>query len=333
MIKLFKNFEPELIKAWEELYKKGANYNLSPQWCIAWYEQFGRPENIRIITLWKNNELRLLAPLYLRKNKLALIGTKPDLYDEFNVLYEKTDDVVELLNYIITNNYQVDFRHLSAESEFSKALIKYFSGNGVNQHSHVDETKPYITGEFKPQGAFRTDVNRCKRNIAKHTEKEYAFELFAQKSDKNIDDFIKLHTTRWNGGMLSKNLNTINFLKNIIKNNENTVLSMLYIKNTNETAAICIGFLDSNKKYWYSMTAYDYAFSRFSPGKVLLYELITSLSEYGVDSVDLGRGSEAYKSWLTDKQEVLFTIKTFKNKKLYKVKNLVDKILELISSC
>lgn len=332
MLKLFKNFDESVLPAWQKLYDRGANYNLSPQWCMAWFKQFGKAENLRIITFWENSELKLLAPFHVRKNKLTLIGTKPDMFDEFNVLYDSPEFLGELFKYIVQNNLQVDFRHLSCESEFSKQFIKFIAGNGVKQTSHVDETKAYIEKEFVPTGSFRRDIERCQRNLTKNTGHEYGFEFLAEKNDGFIDDFVKFHTKRWSGGMLEKNAGLIAFLKDTLKNNRSAVLSRLFIKDTNETAAIGIGYLDSNNKYWYSMTTFNDSYSKFSPGKVFLYELINAVFKQGIEHFDLGRGAEHYKSWVADKQDILFTIKTYNNPKLYKIRTLVDKILELVSS-
>ena len=110
--------------------------------------------------------------------------------------------------------------------------------------------------------------------------------------------------------MLAKNADLIGFLREIIKSSDLTVLSRLYIKDSNETAAVAIGYLDSNNRYWYSMTTYNQSFSKYSPGKVFLYELIKSVFDNGIAHFDLGRGSEMYKNWVSDRENILFTIKT-----------------------
>ena len=329
-LEIYKNIDDELYKEWDELYKLGAGYNLSPFWCRTWLKYFGNPDKVKIITIWEEQKLQLLAPFYSRKNQLVLTGTKPDLYDEFNVLYREKKYLEKLLAYIVKNKYQLNFRHLDAESEFSKELIKYISGKGLNQQSHVDETKLFIKNNFDPPGYFKRDVERCKRNINKDTGNEYVFEFKAPKTDELISEFVKYHTQRWDGGMLENNSAIIEFLKENLKDNDATILSRLYLSQTGETVGLGIGYLDSNNKFTYSMTAYNNKYRKYSPGKVFLYELINAVFENGINCFDMGRGSEQYKSWVTDKQSILFSIKTNNSTKYYKIHKFISKILDVI---
>lgn len=330
-IELYQNIDEKLFEEWDKLYKLGAGYNLSPFWCKTWLKYFGNQENVKIITIWVQKELKLLAPLYIRRNKLALIGTKPDLYDEFNILFKEKKYLETFFKYLIKNKYQLNFRHLDAESEFSKELIKFTSSKSINQQSHVDETKLYLKDKFIPSGSLKTDVNRCKRNIHKDTDNNYVFEFKAEKTDELINDFVKFHTQRWNGGMLQNNAAMINFIKDISKS-DLTVISRLFIEQSNENAAIAIGYLDSNNKYTYSLTTYNNKYRKYSPGKVFLYDLINAVFDNGFEYFDMGRGSEPYKSWVTDQQSILFSIKTNTNPKYYKINRFISKVLDLVFS-
>ncbi len=330
-IELYQNITDKLYKSWLDLYEKGAGYNLSPLWCKTWLNYFGNPQNIKIITIWENKELKLLAPFYFRKNKLTLIGTKPDLYDEFNILYCDKKYIEDLIIYIRKNNFQLNFRHLDAESEFSKELIHFLSDKGINQESHVDETRFFIQKDenFKPPTNFRHDVSRRKRKIAKDTGNEFIFEFKAEKSNELINEFIKFHTHRWGGGMLENNLIT-EFLKEILKNNDSAILSRLYLSQSGETAALGIGYIDSTNKYTHSLTTYNNSYRQYSPGKIILNELINAVFENEINSFDMGRGSESYKNRVANEQSILFSIKTNSNPKYYKLQRFVNKVLDLV---
>ena len=93
------------------------------------------------------------------------------------------------------------------------------------------------------------------------------------------------------------------------------------------------------------MPTYDINYKQISPGKVLLYELISeifsletneeqannaagSLLHKNIEKFDFGRGSEPYKNWFSNYEEILFNITTFQTKKtIMKIRNLVNKIL------
>src|ERR1035437_3420633 len=98
-IKVYTEFDSFLVKSWKDLYNKGANYNLSYEWCSLWFKYFNKKKELYIITYCEDGALKMLAPFYKRKNTVSLIGTKPDLYDEFGIIYESEKYISKLLAY------------------------------------------------------------------------------------------------------------------------------------------------------------------------------------------------------------------------------------------
>jgi hypothetical protein len=330
-IKVFGDFEESLVKHWQKLYEKGANYNLSPEWCAIWFKHFKKGKKLYIVTLWEDDELKFLAPLYLKGKRLFLTGTKPDVYDEFGLLYEDIKYVDDFIEYLTTQNLDVSFKHVNSSSEIAKLFIKRFASRGVMQISQITETKPFIKGEFVPSVNLKSDIKRCKNNAVKKFEQEFVFDFLAPKTDENIEEFIKLHTHRWNGGMFVKKANLIDFVRDILKNSDISVLSRLYMAENNDTAAYGIGYADSGKKYWLGMTAYNFDYKPVSPGKVIVNDLICETFNRGYGYFDFGRGSESYKSWFAGDEDVLFNISTYMNNRKYiKIRNFVDKMLKLV---
>jgi len=329
--KVFHGFDDEiLIKNWKNLYNKGANYNLSYEWCNIWFKHFGKKQKLYIITLWKNNELKLLAPFYIRGGRLTLIGTKPDLYDEFNILYEKSENIDELVDYIQHNKLDVNFRYVSSESEFGKTIIKRFSQRGIRQVSHVLETKPVaIKNTFSFKRKQKDDNIRCKNNAVKLFGEGLKFEYQADRKKEYVEEFIEFHKARWGGGLFDKKPKIADFLQDLVLNTNFAVLSRLSLEKSDKTVAYHFGFMDSAKKFWSSMPTYDINYKQISPGKVLLYDLISHVFSENVEKFDFGRGSEPYKSWFCNYEEILFNITTFQTKKnIMKIRNFINKILK-----
>lgn len=328
--RVFKTFEDEnLINNWKNLYNKGANYNLSYEWCKIWFRHFGNENSLNIITLWKNNELKLLAPLYFRRGRLSLIGTKPDLYDEFNILYEKPENIDELFDYLQQNNLDIHFRYINTESEFGKTLVKRFSQRGIKQVSHVLETKPVIIKEkFQFKRKQKDDNVRCKNNSVKLFGEELIFDFSPEKKPEYVDEFVQFHKARWGGGLFERKPKIAGFIQDLVLNTDFCILSRIYLNNSNKTVAYHLGFIDSKQTFWSSMPTYDVNYSRISPGKVLLYDLIDSVFSGDINKFDFGRGSEPYKNWFSNYEEVLFNITTFQSRnKILKIRNFINKIL------
>lgn len=328
---IYNEFNDELIKNWKNLYDKGANYNLSYEWCSLWFKYFGKNKKLNIITLWENNELKLLAPFYSFRERLFLIGTKPDLYDEFNILHEDIKAFNKFHDYISANQLEISFNHINCESEIAKTLIKKISSISRKNLSSVTETKPVINNEFKPKRKLKDDIKRCQNNAKKYYEDEVIFEYSTERTPETIEEFIKLHTNRWNGGILVKKEGVSDFIREILKNKEISTLSRLYLKNSNKTVAYHLGYLDSNKVFWSSMPSYNIEYKPISPGKVLLFNLISECFEKNVIKFDFGRGSEPYKNWFANDENILFNIKTYnKRVNMVKIKTLIEKILNKI---
>lgn len=63
--------------------------------------------------------------------------------------------------------------------------------------------------------------------------------------------------------------------------------------------------LQSAGTFHYWLPAYDRAFSRYSPGTVLLLCLVRDASSHGIDLIDLGKGREPYKERLANRGELV----------------------------
>ena len=139
---------------------------------------------------------------------------------------------------------------------------------------------------------------------------------------------IEFHKARWGGGLFVKKPKVANFLQDLVLNTDFSILSRLSLEKSDKTVAYHFGFMDSAKKFWSSMPTYDINYKQISPGKVLLYDLITEVFAGNTEKFDFGRGSEPYKNWFCNYEEVLFNITTFQTKKnIMKIRNFINKIL------
>ncbi|MDD3013834.1 MAG: GNAT family N-acetyltransferase, partial [Candidatus Gastranaerophilales bacterium] len=308
VIKIYSEINSELVNSWQELYNLGGNYNLSPDWCTLWFKYFKRKRNLYIITIWENDELKLLAPFYIYRNRLSLLGTKPDMYDEFNILYSDVKYINKLIDYIIENKLEINFKHVNCESEFSKVLVKSLSSKGIRYISHVTELKPFLNRPFEPKRKLKDDLKRCKNNAVKLYKEELCFEYNIEDRKNYIKEFMTLHKKRWNGGMLVKKANLELFVEDLLMRTDLTTFSRLSFSNINQTVAYHLGYVDSNNTFCSSMPVYNTDFKPISPGKVLLNELITEVFNKNINKFDFGRGSEPYKSWFSDNESVLFNL-------------------------
>lgn len=330
--KIYTEINDELIKIWQDFYNKGAGYSLSPEWCQLWFKYFKKTRSLYIITLWEEDEIKLLAPFYIYKNRLSLIGTKPDMYDEFNILSLDDSYTNKLFDYIFSNKLEINFKHVNSESKFGKVLIKYLSGKSIKYISHVTELKPYLNKPFEPKRKLKDDIKRCKNNAVKLYEDELVFEYNVEDRKAFVEEFLSLHKKRWKGGMLVKKANLEKFIEDMLVNTSLITFSRLSLKNQNKSVAFHAGYLDSDNVFWSGMPVYDTDFKAISPGKVLLNDLISETFNKDVEKFDFGRGSEAYKSWFAKEEAILFNVETYHNRIfVIKIRKFIEKILKKIS--
>lgn len=334
VIKTFDTFDKELVEKWQELYDRGAIYNLSPDWCKLWFENFSEGKKLYIIAIYdKRDNLQLVAPFYLKKNILALIGTRPVFYDECNILSVDREHMVVLLDYIFEQKLDLNLTHVNAQSDFAKTLQRYLCENKIRYNAKLSETKQIINKEFAPKHGELKNINRQKRYVENNMQDNFVFEYDIAKTQKNIDELVKLHKARWGGGMLANDSNR-KFFENLFLKFPQVKLSRLSLANENKTTAFELGIIDSNGKYWFLMSAYDYAYNKISPGKVLMYELTKHLLENGVEILDLGRGCESYKGGYSNEENILIHFNTYNStflSQLYiRIDDLIEKIVKRI---
>jgi len=326
-IEIYNNFDDLILKEnWIKLYDKGANYNLSFAWCDIWLKYFKKiDQDIFIFTIWNNENLVFLAPLYKSKNNLYLIGSDPDLFDSFNLLYENEKYIKQFYNCIYKNNYNIDFRYLDADSMCAKILVKYLYQNNINYDSKIIDTKPLTAFDsFQTKIKNNSDIKRCKNRAIKRYQSELNFTFSVQKDNNTMSEFIEIHKNRWKGGPFQKIDNYDLFIKDISQTNL-VVLSKLYMKN--KVIAYHLAYKDSKGILNSVIPSYSNKYNDLSPGKVLLFEILEYCRSNNYKVFDFGRGAEEYKYWFSNESTILFHIKTYSNSNfLIKIKNLSNKI-------
>jgi len=311
-IRLYTSFEPELEKIWKDFYQKyGGRYNSSFEWCYIWFKYFGEGKKLNIITITANNSLHVIAPFYIKKNTLYLIGSVPELYDEFYILHNETSYLETLINYIIENNFLIDFKNINSNALFSKILFR-----------KLEQTKDYsmiiynfgpklsTTPEVNFRSNIRSDVSRRKTKLKKAIGEESKIDYDLEKKAEFIDEMIKFHKIRWNGGQFCTIANYEKFLKELYFDSDMTVLCRMYLPSTNTTLAYQFAYIDSTGKVLTYINVFQKDFADYSPSKVLSYEFLKEFLRRGYNNIDMGRGSEDYKYAFSNEYTTLYNLKT-----------------------
>jgi len=326
-IEIYDNLNDVILKnGWNNLYYEGANYNLSLQWCKTWIKYFlKKNQNIFIFTIWKDNKLVFLAPLYKIKSNLYLIGSNPDLFDSFSLLYSDEKYIKKFYDFVFNHKYNIVFKYLDADSTISKLLIKYLYQNNISYESQIIDTKPKTNFEsFKIKTKENSDMKRCKNRAIKNYNNELSFNANIIKNTEVLNEFISIHKERWGAGPF-ESIDKYDLFIQEISTTDLVVLSRLDIKN--ETVAYHLGYKDSNGILNSAIPSYSNKYNDISPGKVLLYEVLKDCKDKNDEVFDFGRGAEEYKYWFSNESSILFHITTYSNENiLKKIQNISNRI-------
>jgi len=313
-LKIYHDFDINLRSIWQDFYNSaGGNYNLSFDWCNCWLKYYGHKKKPFIITLWKDNEIKLLAPFYIYANNLYLIGSYPDMYDEFNILFKEEKYINDLADYIIfEKKFGVDFKYINSKSQFATIFMRKIDGAPFfykKIYKFIPKPSVDLNMEFKKRLLGR--VKRGKSKINSKYHKEAALEFISQRDEDTLDEFINLHKKRWNGGLFSK-AKVEDFIKEIFLSTDLLLLARLYFIEDNTTIAYDLAYKDSDERLWGYQAAHNDEFLDISPSILIMHSVMSKAKQLGFKSYDLGRGGYEYKYDFATQDCILFNLATYK---------------------
>jgi len=307
--KIYNEFDEHLMKEWQKLWNllKG-NYNLSPEWCSIWFKYFGnKNKKLFIYTAWENDELKLVAPFYLKDKVLYLIGSKPDFHDEFDILSTSSQYTQKLVEDILDKELKVDFRLVNSENDFIKYFLREIENNkNFSKKIYYSTLKLQANSSFEFKKSFCQLIKkRTKRSINEHNQK-LSFEYETSKDSDFFEEMLFLHKKRW---PLFKSKEKELFIKDIYYNTDLLLLSRLSDENTGNSISFQLSY-----KYFDRLLAstlvFNPAFKTISPSLILFYNFINEGFKRNYSVIDLGVGAMRYKYDLSNSQSIILSLET-----------------------
>jgi len=144
-------------------------------------------------------------------------------------------------------------------------------------------------------------------------EHEAEFEIFHDDQDLDdwVRDFAEAHIVRWSTtNTPSEYLDPKQqeFLKEcLLAWIDDGILVRFSIKVKEKRVALCIGLKERDALIHHSHT-YDQEYSKYSPGKVLLYNIGKWMGENGFSTLDFGDGNEPFKYKYANQDQALYRV-------------------------
>lgn len=311
-IKVYNEFNLELEKLWLSFQKKSDNYIFQQYiWQKYWFQQMQKykKNNITpyIIIIEENDNTLLLCPMYVHKSlfikRLSWSGSP---FSDYNAplikhnLEVSKDSFLKIWNLILSNNNNLfNCIELNNQPELiGKTYNPFFKFISINITStfsgiHLGDSNSYPHNTNSSLLAdIKYQVNRLNKkgnlifNIAK--SKKEIKKVLKFIIEKKIIQYKK--TRGWN--IFAIQAYKRFFIKCNLRLNSNTYLTYLSLNNV--IIAAHSGYIYKETCY-YLFPAYDLNFKKYSPGKILLKNLIEDCKKNKLSYFDFTSGSEDYK--------------------------------------
>jgi hypothetical protein len=233
----------ELEKTWDDLLSRSPadNFFLTWEWLWTWWEVYAEGgDELALFLLENENEVRGIAPLYVRKKKLfgvipvrrlLFLGTQDseegDAGSQYmNLIYLSGDEKVfidRLFSAILNNRLCDDlwfakidvaspvFKLLQDESR-KRNLIKLFDDDLFDSpYVKIPETwDAYLTSI---PAKMRVNINRERRRLQKLEDVAFSGSRTFDEAQRNFKELVKLHHERWKSRGQAGVFNNAKFLE------------------------------------------------------------------------------------------------------------------------
>jgi CelD/BcsL family acetyltransferase involved in cellulose biosynthesis len=319
IVKDFALFQ-KIKNEWNEMLVR-SNFNvffLTHEWLSTWWQNYGKGQELFIVLVKDKTRLVAAAPLMIKITKLGnmvfdrklqfiahdvsdymdfIISEQPRLcfeliFDQIKK-YARSWDWAELI-YLSTAADNIDL-WLNYEGK------KWLMIKGIRDTSAIIDLKKYRDWEdyFKSlPKKVRDDVKRQANNIAKVGELSFEKVVSEDGIKGLLPEFFKLHQDRW-AEQGSKSQfhderwrNRYLALVEALSSSGRIELSCL--KLNSDVVALHFGYVYAGCYYYYT-PVFNLKYSKYSPGKLLLVNLLKDSFARGLEKFDLLRGSESYK--------------------------------------
>ena len=325
-IKIFNSFNDNLREIWQNLEKDNAEFPFQTfSWNKHWYETIGKSiknYEIFIVCIIIEKSCKLILPLAIFKNyfnvKILLkIGGYHTDYKEplIDTNYHINENSIENLwtqinnklpSYDIINFDKLILNHTYKIYLYNFMQKKYFmTSYQLKLDTEKNESKwIYKNREY-------SEINRQIKKLQKFGKLTFTISKNKVQDDEFINKMIVqkrerfLSTKVWDSFKVKEHRNLYLNLYNLKDKNIKSHCSALIYNNNIIATHIGITF---KNKFYYLMPSFDKAYSKYSPGKILLMYLIKFCLENKFDEIDFTGGNEVYKQKISNKNFKIFKI-------------------------
>jgi CelD/BcsL family acetyltransferase involved in cellulose biosynthesis len=309
---------------WEGFLRNHHNHTLFQTWLwhSMWWKYFSKDQKLHILTLRQGDSLKGIAPLCLQKSHTKVLQFIGGM------------DLTDYMDFIVAQGW---------EQDFFKALAEYFARQreiwSEMQLHFIPETSPaltYLKQSFEHQGL---EVTLEKEEVCPYVELPSSWKSYLSGLDKKnrhelrrkinkifreaqvqmriinradfteaLGSFVRLHKLSSPEKTDFMDHEHRDFFYEIAQSLSAEGIFELPLLMTDKNALASLYCFVYRKRAYIYNSGYDPAYSRWSPGIVVISLYIEELIKRGIKVVDFLRGSESYKYSFGTENHQLFMI-------------------------
>lgn len=324
----------ELENNWKYIFEKCGAKNIftSWEWCSLWWKYYGQNQKLMVLVVKDGEEIIGIVPLMLSdgnsstlwRPRIRFIGEDIADYMDFLIPRDNKKVVKVIANFLIKlNNWEViDLKRIPETSPNLIPIKECIAELNYPHVFRVSSISPFIKIETRWDDYYKSISKGLKQDIRTALNKfkllgEINFETFDENALKSVlDTFSTLHKKRQSnkiGQSLFETQTNRNFFYDLAFTFTRRGWADISALKINDRVISVVFTFKYKGTFFYWIPAFDLEFSKYSPAKVHLQNLLKNCFEQSYKEFDFMRGDEDYKSRWANNVINNYEIKIFKN--------------------
>ena len=288
---------------WNALLPRGDSnvFFLTWEWQRAWWDSYER-SGLMLLLAEEDGEAKAIAPFFAEEGMIYFVGSGGSDYLDFIGDISAPGVLEALLNAArerVDNFAGFRFYHVLDDSR-TAALLREAAGRlGLIFREEGQQVAPYA--ELGVNSTSLTDKKslvRHERRLSRDGTIEVEHFSAADAIEPLLFEFFDQHIRRWSGtpfpSLFLQPQHQRFYRAVTAASSPSQALRFARVRWNGRAIAFHFGFMHRASFMWYKPT-FEIELARFSPGEVLLRQLLLRAIEEGAERFDFGLGDEPFK--------------------------------------
>jgi CelD/BcsL family acetyltransferase involved in cellulose biosynthesis len=325
---------------WNELLEsaEAASVFMTWEWNHHWWQHYGKDHSLRIVTVWDNDRLKAVLPLYLQRSRVfralpivtaRFIGTGGDTSPDYlgpilDPASSKSTTTI-LVNFVLDQFPEWTALRLSDLDQSSDFYVELERQSQARRYANTTEVSATIAFALLPptwddylasvRGDRRNTIRRTRRKVETQHQGRFYVVSDENQVDDVLDSLVELHHKRWRGNAEGHAFSTpeyVGFHRDVILASAHRGQIRFYCLEADGKRIAVFYCYRFRNQIFYFQAGFDPDFERLRPGLVLIGYALEHAIQEGNEVFDFLRGEHGYKTQWGKSQRETHTFTAFR---------------------